>query len=422
MKRTACLRALPLVFLLLAPPALGQEEAPEIEPPAAENIRVYLDCHRCDSDYLRTEIDFVEFVRDRADSDVHMLIARQSAGSGTEYTLYFLGQNEFSEQQDTLLFITSGTDTEDEVRERMARMLKLGLMPYVARSEAAEGIRISYDGPSAEGEAAIREEDPWNAWIFSISLSGETEGEQRRTETSFSGGISGDRVTPMWKMGFDFDADYEDQEFEVSDTSTVTSLTRDWDSETYLIRSLGPHWAAGAEASASSNTFLNRRLRYRAAPAIEYNIYPYAEATRRQLTIQYSLGAAQVDYHEMTIFQETAETLFNQELEVFYGNRQPWGSISARVGGSNYLHDFERFRFSAWGNVDLRIVRGLSLNVSGDVALVRDQLYLPAGDSPIEDILLERRQLGTNYEYETRVRISYTFGSIFNTVVNPRMD
>ena len=41
-------------------------------------------------------------------------------------------------------------------------------------------------------------------------------------------------------------------------------------------------------------------------------------------------------------------------------------------------------------------------------------------DATPEEILLERRALLTNYRYGAFVGISYTFGSIFNSVVNPR--
>lgn len=33
-----------------------------------------------------------------------------------------------------------------------------------------------------------------------------------------------------------------------------------------------------------SSTYLNQELKVRAAPAVEYNVYPYSESTRKQLT------------------------------------------------------------------------------------------------------------------------------------------
>ena len=39
-----------------------------------------------------------------------------------------------------------------------------------------------------------------------------------------------------------------------------------------------------------------------------------------------------------------------------------------------------------------------------------------------EEILLQRRQVSTSYSYFAGVGITYTFGSIFNNVVNPRFE
>jgi hypothetical protein len=38
----------------------------------------------------------------------------------------------------------------------------------------------------------------------------------------------------------------------------------------------------------------------------------------------------------------------------------------------------------------------------------------------LEDVLLMRKQLATSYEYYFSIGLSYTFGSIYSNVVNPR--
>jgi hypothetical protein len=38
----------------------------------------------------------------------------------------------------------------------------------------------------------------------------------------------------------------------------------------------------------------------------------------------------------------------------------------------------------------------------------------------MQDILLQRKQMATQYEYFTGFGFTYTFGSIYNNVVNPR--
>ena len=42
------------------------------------------------------------------------------------------------------------------------------------------------------------------------------------------------------------------------------------------------------------------------------------------------------------------------------------------------------------------------------------------GGASLEEVLLQRRQLETTYNYFFQVGFSYSFGSIFSNVVNPR--
>ncbi len=42
------------------------------------------------------------------------------------------------------------------------------------------------------------------------------------------------------------------------------------------------------------------------------------------------------------------------------------------------------------------------------------------GGAPPEQILLKKKELETQYSYYSQVGLTYTFGSIYNNVVNPR--
>jgi len=60
-----------------------------------------------------------------------------------------------------------------------------------------------------------------------------------------------------------------------------------------------------------------------------------------------------------------------------------------------------------------------------DIALeggiIRDQLFLPKGNSSLEEILLERKAIATDYAIDFRFGVAYTFGSVFNSIVNTRL-
>jgi len=47
-------------------------------------------------------------------------------------------------------------------------------------------------------------------------------------------------------------------------------------------------------------------------------------------------------------------------------------------------------------------------------------LSLVKGGASREEILLKRKELATQFRYFTYFGLSYTFGSIYNNVVNPR--
>ena len=122
----------------------------------------------------------------------------------------------------------------------------------------------------------------------------------------------------------------------------------------------------------------------------------------------------------MTIFDKTEETLADQGVIASLDLNQPWGEAGFDIEASHFLNDTSKYRVTFRGNIEWRIVRGLSLDIFGDLALVRDQIFLPKGGTTDEEVLLERRALETDFRYFLGVGISYTFGSIFNNIVNPR--
>jgi hypothetical protein len=70
----------------------------------------------------------------------------------------------------------------------------------------------------------------------------------------------------------------------------------------------------------------------------------------------------------------------------------------------------------------IRIFKGFSFNVNGNYEIIRNQVNLPAGDVSLEELLLQQQQLQSGFNYFVSVGLSYSFGSIYNTVVNPRFN
>jgi len=52
--------------------------------------------------------------------------------------------------------------------------------------------------------------------------------------------------------------------------------------------------------------------------------------------------------------------------------------------------------------------------------MIHDQLSLPKKELTEEEIILQKRILATQYSYYLSIGFSYTFGSIYSNIVNPR--
>lgn len=406
-------------------PSRGSAQEEMLDPgPEDSLLRVFLDCERrtCDFDHFRREVSFVNYVRDRADAQLHVLVASQETAAGGEaYEMYFMGLDERAGQQDTLRYVSQESDTDEEERNGLTQSFKLGLVRYAAPTSAGPLLDIRYSAPAQARQQATSETDPWNLWVFSVRGGAEFDGESRQSSQAFDGSFSASRTTEDLKIDISSYAQFEEDEFELNSGEVLVSTSRNINHEGLIVWSIGPHWSAGVRASALTSTRVNQNLTLRAAPAVQYSIFPYAESTRRQITFLYSLGVAAFEYEEVTLFDKAKESHAEQRMEIAAEFQQPWGDINSGLEASMFLHDPSLHRIDLFARVEYRIVRGLNLDLEGSVARVKDQIYVSREDTPDEEILLERRQLGTDFEYELELGFSFTFGSVFNNVVNPRM-
>lgn len=381
-------------------------------------LRVFLDCSACDFDFLRTEITYLDYVRDPADAQVHVLVTTlPTGGGGTEYTMRFIGRQEFAGIDDQIRFSTPQMATADEVRREIARRLQLGLMRYIARMPLATQITVVQDLEAPPGTP--RTDDPWNHWVFRSRVSANMNSEESIGSKTVFGSFSADRTTEAWKFLFGVSGSYNESRFDLSETR-FTNTTRTFDATGLVVGSLGPHWSWAFGGSATISTFVNQDLTVRVAPALQYNVFPYEEATRRVLTISYAVGTTAFDYEEVTIFGRTSEVLTDETLTVSLGLKQPWGQSEVALEASHFFADPRQHRVVLAGSVDFRVYRGLSFNVSGSASRIRDQVFLPGAGLTDEEILVQRRQLATDHRYSISFGVAFTFGSPYNNVVNPR--
>ena len=405
-------------MLIVTALVLALAQAVPAPTPQQARLRVFLDCD-CFSTYVREQIEFVDFVRQRESADVHVLgQSRETGGSGREYNLNFVGLGRLDGFNLDLRAVTAAADTEDMRRRAVHSVMTSGLLVYVAKAEIPGQMQIEVE--AGEAAQARPENDPWNFWVYSLSASADLEAEESQREISWNVSAGADRVTEAWKMAFGLRAEQSIEKFDLDEDDPFESRRHNRELETLIARGFGEHWAAGLLSETSSSSFENRRFQFGIAPAIEYNFFPYSQYARRQLRTQYYVGPVHTRYYEVTLFDKLRETRVLHALNVTLDQREPWGTLQANLEVQQYLPKTSQYRVEFNGDVSIRIVRGLSLTLEGGASRIRDQISLPKRGATQEEVLLRLRRLQSGYEYNFDVGIRYTFGSIFNNIVNPR--
>lgn len=391
-----------------------KSQEPSIQPDTLRKdaLNVFMES----TDYVRKEIPYVNYVRDIRDAGVYIISTSQRTGSGGyEYTYFLVGQHEFEGMRDTISFVTTPDETTEGYRQKMVRTLKMGLMRYVARTPLAQYMNISFSQPLSETVTG----DKWKSWVFKGSLSSYLNGEKTYKYYYLTGNLAAAKITEKWKI--DINARYNTNASEyIIDGSTVTSKSKTKYVTGLVVRSISDHWSYGGSTTIGSSSYSNKKLYYNLMPGIEYDLFPYSESTRRQMRVLYSAGISLVEYADTTIYDKIRENLFLHTLSASYEVIQKWGSIDFTLTYNNYLHDWSKNNLSLNGYFNFRIAKGLSLNFGGGASLIHDQINLVKQDLTYDEILLQRKEIATQYEYYLSFGLSYTFGSIYNNVVNPR--
>ena len=396
----------------------AQETSDTSEPLREEAINIFIDGERLDMNYVREQIPYANFVRDTRDADVYVRESNQSTGSGGRtYTYVFEGQEDYLNMNDTLSISTSPDETTNEIRESRTNMLKIGLMRYVARTPLYTEIKIS----SAEGaqRPEVEAVDKWNNWVFELQTRPRYSAEDRVKSLSMSNSIEVSKITPDMKVEIDVRHSTSTSKYTFDD-DTFEATRNSFSFDNLLVFSLSDHWSAGSKFDFTRSTFSNYDSKFELIPSLEYNIYPYAESTHRQLRVLYGIGVSMNNYTDTTIYFKIKENLIQHQLQIAYRVQEKWGYANLSLEGSNYMHDFSKNRIEISASLNVRITRGLSVNLSSSYARIRDQLSLPKGEASEQDVYLDLRELATAYDFSSSIGLTYTFGSIYNNVVNPR--
>lgn len=406
----------PLLLILAFLASTAAAQAPPAGPPPPPKPKVFLDWPGGDPDFLRTEIPFVEFVPDLAAAQVRVLVTPSGPPGSGPVSLAFAGLGPFQGDDNTLSYAPEPGASPEDAKKGLAGTIKLGLLRYAAKTPVARDLTVKFLD-QAKPTSVV---DKWKLWVFSLSGNAFLMGETQYRSGSYYASVSASRTTPEIKIRTSVYGNWSDYWFDLGDGTAYESATHGYGTSALAVKSLGEHWSVGGYVEAASSTYSNLKLALTAAPAVEYDVFPYSESTKRQLRILYRIGFTRARYNEETVYFKTAESLLQESLSFAYEVVRPWGKASIELEGSHFFHDVKFNRLELDAELEFRIWRGLSFEIDGSYTRIRDQLALPAGGASYEEILLRQRQLATGYDYSFSVGFNFSFGSTRSNVVNPR--
>jgi hypothetical protein len=383
-----------------------------------DKIKVFLSCN-CGDSYIKQNTLLLDYVRDRTLSDIEVFVFDISnASGGRNFTFEYKGKNDFQNKENKISTNITQNLTFNEAREVLLKTYKMGMVHFLQNTVFQNQVDVSFnDQMDIPQEMSF---DQWKNWVFEISGSFNFENEESINEEEYNVGFDIDRVTEMWRVRSYF-RQRRAVKFFSGDEENFTSERNSTYFSGSLVKSISDHFSTGIFGSYQKDTFRNYKSFFNFSPALEYNFIPYNEVLTREITLAYKLGYNFYEYLEETLYGFLDQKMFNQSLTLNLRFREKWGSIYSYMVASQFLDQPDQNRLTLNNNINLRIVRGLSLRISGSFQLIRDQINLPKGEASIEDLLLRQRQISTNYQNRISMGLSYTFGSIFNNIVNTRL-
>ncbi len=370
----------------------------------------------CDEEYIKSEITFVSYVRDQKEADVHLTItAQETAGGGSEYTLAFRGRGEFSDLDYTLKHCTAADVTEDETREGLVATIRRGLAPFLDRTDLRDYLSVDFTGEAGPAEVA----DQWKSWVFEVGVDGFAHGERLSSHLWYNISAEVSRVTRTTRFGLEGDVNADEDRYELEDT-TYRASKKSYYGELSYTHGLGEHLTVGGWLEYEKSAYRNIQLGFTASPAVEYSILPYSEYAEHEFYARYKLYGMHRQYCDTTLFDKMRENLLREAVTVGVLLTRSWGTTGLSVTGSHYFHDLSKNRISLDASARLRVFAGLSLRLYAGYSFIHDQLALRKEGASEEEQLLRLRELETGYDYWVSAGVSYTFGSIFSNIVNPR--
>jgi len=382
--------------------------------------KVFMICDFCDMDYYKNEIAHLVFVRDQRLADFNILFRVIRTGSGgEEYSLEFNGNNSYEGITVREKFNSTPNMSQNNIREGLLAAIKRGSLHFLIHSPLASNIEYEVKGLN-NGQPADSIRDKWNLWIFNVNANLFGSGQEYTSNISMGTSFSANRTSEknLFETGFWYNKN--SSVFKIEGQDPIHYSIMEYGIYSQDAVSLGKHWALGYNSSIYASTVSNLRSNLTIAPTIEYNIFPYSESTNRQFRFNYQMGIRQSSYVSPSYRNHSSDLFLSQFFNIRYRLVKNWGNIGMGVG-MLHLYDKENFyNINVSPSISWNIVKGLNFNVQGSYSVVRDQYFLKLDEATSTEVITGQTQLKSAYNFFVAMGISYSFGSIYNNVVNVR--
>ncbi len=383
----------------------------------SSKVKIFYDCQTsCYQTFMKQNLPEVEFVRDRNFADAHIMITSETNGSGGQtFHLEFFGQNDYKAIQEKYSFATNTDMTTEQKRKMMLKYLKLGLLKFWVKNGLVDKLDLNIKSKKTKKE----EKDPWNKWVFRIGTNGWFNGDGNSKYSHFNTSISVKQTKKDHKYYFSMNYGRSDNMYKFGEQKIFSK--KEWlSANAYDVLSINEHWSYGFFAKFKQSLYSNYKIASALHTGIEYNIFPYKESATRSFVFRVKLGGNYNKYYEKTVYNKMSELLWSAKMSVGSAVVKKWGSLDFSVYYNTFLHDTKLNEFGLDTSINIRIVKGLNFMVNGGYSVVHNQINIAAGNLSLEETLLQQKELQSGYNYYGSVGFNYSFGSIYNTIVNPR--
>jgi hypothetical protein len=407
-----------VVLSLVSKVALADEARPDR--PARPSL--FLSCPlECFDAYLRQELSYFDFSRDPYRADFTLVVVRQPGGSGGERFTVALSRRTPEPRATpepprsfSVPFGTPPHTARGQLLQSVLRMLRDEL--HDTGHDAAFELSL----PRRDGSTLSALSDPWDYWVIMPELRAEGEGGSGYHFVEASSVLTVRRVTAESKFRLRGVYGRRWSSYRLEDGSRIYGDIYGWESRAMYAHSLGRRWALGAVVTGRANEFENLDGHLHGGPLVEFNVFPYSENASRQLRIAYQAGVWANWYLEENTAGLFREVRPYHALSLIADVNQPWGSVQLIGQANSFLNDPELYRLSTGVVLSLRLFEGFAVSLEGEGAFVRDLINLRKRPVTNNELLLWTVQQPTDYTFKFKFALTYAFGSVHNTIVNPR--